>query len=83
MLDPFPLLENYFEMSHVDAETALDVYQRFCRQTEKVVDYLSVAKKLENLLNVPIPNLKHVSGDAIPYSRNHVDGAVTRPRYHW
>jgi phosphatidylinositol-binding clathrin assembly protein len=48
-------------MSHIDAETALSLYRRFCRQTEKVVEYLSVAKKLQNLLNVSIPNLKHVS----------------------
>ncbi|KAF8329537.1 ANTH domain-containing protein [Cantharellus anzutake] len=53
------VLESYFEMSHIDAETALDIYRKFCRQTERVVDYLSVAKKLQNLLNVPIPNLKH------------------------
>jgi hypothetical protein len=25
------------------------------------VEYLSIAKKLQNLLNVSIPNLKHVS----------------------
>lgn len=54
------VLEHYFEMSHVDAEQALSVYRNFCKQTERVVDYLTVAKKLSNLLNVPIPNLKHV-----------------------
>lgn len=53
--------EHYFEMSHVDAEQALAIYRYFCKQTEKVVEYLGVAKKLQNLLNVPIPNLKHVS----------------------
>ncbi|KAF8316773.1 ANTH-domain-containing protein, partial [Clavulina sp. PMI_390] len=53
------LLEHYFEMSHVDAKEALDLYRRFCRQTEAVVEYLSIAKKLQNLLNVSIPNLKH------------------------
>lgn len=55
------LLEHYFEMSHVDASTALSIYRLFCKQTERVVEYLGVAKKLQNLLNVPIPNLKHVS----------------------
>lgn len=54
-------LEHYFEMSHVDAEQALAIYRHFCKQTEHVVEYLAVAKKLQNLLNVPIPNLKHVS----------------------
>ena len=27
---------------------------------DRVVEYLGVAKKLQNLLNVPIPNLRHV-----------------------
>jgi len=53
--------ENYFEMSHVDASTSLKIYKRFCQQTEKVVAYLGVAKKMQNVINVPIPNLKHVS----------------------
>jgi hypothetical protein len=57
---PF-LLEHYFEMSHVDSQQALTIYRHFCKQTERVVEYLGVAKKLQNLLNVPIPNLKHVS----------------------
>ncbi|KAF9244681.1 ANTH domain-containing protein [Melanogaster broomeanus] len=53
------VLEHYFEMSKYDAEAALDIYRQFCSQTERVVEYLGVAKKLQNLLNVPIPNLKH------------------------
>lgn len=48
-------------MSHVDAEQALAIYRHFCKQTVYVVEYLGVARKLQNLLNVPIPNLKHVS----------------------
>ena len=48
-------------MSRVDAKEALQIYRRFCKQTEGVVEFLGVAKKLQNLLNVPIPNLKHVS----------------------
>ena len=47
-------------MSHVDAEAALKIYKHFCKQTEKVVEFLGVARKLQNLLNVSIPNLKHV-----------------------
>ncbi|KAF9078216.1 ANTH domain-containing protein [Rhodocollybia butyracea] len=53
------VLEHYFEMSHVDAQQALALYRQFCKQTEKVVEFLGVAKKLQNILNVPIPNLKH------------------------
>ena len=51
-------------MSKYDAEEALSIYRNFCAQTERVVEYLGVAKKLQNLLNVPIPNLKHVGGVA-------------------
>ena len=47
-------------MSKVDATEALRLYRHFCKQTERVVEFLGVAKKLQNLLNVPIPNLKHV-----------------------
>lgn len=54
-------LEHYFEMSRVDAEQALAIYRHFCKQTERVVEFLGVARKLQNLLNIPIPNLKHVS----------------------
>lgn len=53
--------EHYFEMSKYDAKDALGIYRNFCNQTERVMEYLGVAKKLQNLLNVPIPNLKHVS----------------------
>ncbi|KAK4051349.1 hypothetical protein OIV83_002833 [Microbotryomycetes sp. JL201] len=53
------VLEHYFEMSHVDATTALKIYKTFCRDTEKVVAYLGIAKKLQNVTNIPIPNLKH------------------------
>ena len=53
-------IEHYFEMSKIDAKEALAIYRHFCKQTERVVEYLGVAKKLQNLLNVPIPNLRHV-----------------------
>lgn len=53
--------EHYFEMFRSDAEEALNLYRHFCKETERVVEYLGVAKKLQNILNVPIPNLRHVS----------------------
>lgn len=53
------VLEHYFEMSKHDAKDALSIYRHFSDQTERVMEYLGVAKKLQNLLNVPIPNLKH------------------------
>ncbi|KAG2088822.1 hypothetical protein BD769DRAFT_1680251 [Suillus cothurnatus] len=48
------VLEHYFEMSKIDAEQALSIYRHFCTQTERVVEYLGVAKKLQNLLNAPV-----------------------------
>ncbi|KAG6333526.1 hypothetical protein ID866_5562 [Astraeus odoratus] len=53
------VLEHYFEMSKYDAQEALTIYRHFCEQTERVMEYLGVAKKLQNLLNVSIPTLKH------------------------
>ncbi|GAA5854022.1 hypothetical protein JCM8547_008196 [Rhodosporidiobolus lusitaniae] len=53
------VLETYFALSKPDATTALKIYKTFCRDTERVVGYLGTAKKLYNVLNVPIPNLKH------------------------
>ncbi|GAA6002979.1 hypothetical protein JCM10207_001927 [Rhodosporidiobolus poonsookiae] len=53
------ILENYFALSKPDAQTALKIYKTFCRDTERVVGYLGTAKKLYNVLNIPIPNLKH------------------------
>jgi phosphatidylinositol-binding clathrin assembly protein len=46
-------------MSAIDAEQSLAIYKSFCTQTEGVVEYLSIARKLSNLLNVPVPNLRH------------------------
>ncbi|CCM00755.1 uncharacterized protein FIBRA_02795 [Fibroporia radiculosa] len=53
------VLEHYFEMFRSDAEEALKIYRHFCKETERVVEYLGIAKKLQNLLNVPVPNLRH------------------------
>ena len=52
-------------MSFIDAQQALTIYKYFCEQTERVVEYLAIARKLSNLISVPIPNLKHVSKDTL------------------
>jgi len=52
-------VEHYFEMSKIDATEAFSIYKQFIAQTDKVVDYLSVVRKLHNIVNVPVPNLKH------------------------
>ncbi|EST08493.1 protein of unknown function DUF1720 [Kalmanozyma brasiliensis GHG001] len=53
------ILEHYFEMARSDAERALELYRRFCRQTENVVAFLNSAKKASHSLNLAIPSLKH------------------------
>lgn len=53
------VLEHYFEMSKVDATNALEVYKRFCTHTEKIVAFLSSARKIAHHLNINIPNLRH------------------------
>ncbi|KAJ7117530.1 hypothetical protein C8R44DRAFT_879096 [Mycena epipterygia] len=53
------LLEHYFKMSYTDTMEALAIYRHFCTQTEHVVQYLGVARKLQNLLDVAAQNLKH------------------------
>jgi hypothetical protein len=75
------LLENYFEMSHVDANEALVIYRRFCKQTDLVVEYLGVARKLQNLLNVPVPHLKHVGVLALSFTIYVY--FFSRPQFHW
>jgi hypothetical protein len=46
-------------MSKSDASESFDIYKSFIKQTDRVVDYLGVARKLHNVVNVPVPNLKH------------------------
>ncbi|PWZ02124.1 ANTH-domain-containing protein [Testicularia cyperi] len=53
------ILEHYFEMAKSDAERALELYRRFCRQTENVVAFLNSAKKASHSLNLAVPSLKH------------------------
>jgi len=53
------ILEHYFEMSKVDATESFEIYKSFIKQTDKVVDFLAMARRLNNVVNVPVPNLKH------------------------
>lgn len=55
------ILDQYIEMSKIDAKEALQIYKKFVKQTEKVVDYLGAAKKIQDRLGIVIPNLKHVN----------------------
>lgn len=53
------VLSRYFEMSRPDAERAIRIYKVFCKQTEQVVQYLSVARQYEYATRLEIPKLKH------------------------
>lgn len=53
------VLEHYFEMSKPDAERALNIYKTFRRQTDQVVEYLTVARQYESLTRLEVPKLKH------------------------
>ncbi|CAK4031484.1 ENTH domain-containing [Lecanosticta acicola] len=53
------VLSHYFEMSRPDAERAITIYKTFCKQTDQVVQYLSVARQYEYATRLEIPKLKH------------------------
>lgn len=46
-------------MSKVDAERAMAIYRKFTKQTDYVVQYLSVARQHEHHTRVEVPKLKH------------------------
>ncbi|KAF2192635.1 ANTH-domain-containing protein [Zopfia rhizophila CBS 207.26] len=53
------VLEHYFELSHPDASRALAIYRTFVKQTELVVQYLSIARLHEHSTRLEIPKIKH------------------------
>ncbi|GAB1311004.1 ANTH domain-containing protein [Madurella fahalii] len=53
------ILGHFFELSKTDAERAMDIYRTFTRQTDYVVQYLSVARHYEHHTRVEVPKLKH------------------------
>ncbi|EMC94875.1 hypothetical protein BAUCODRAFT_51502, partial [Baudoinia panamericana UAMH 10762] len=53
------VLGRYFEMSRPDAERAIEIYKAFCKQTDAVVQYLSVARQYEHATRLEIPKIKH------------------------
>ncbi|KAF2022044.1 ANTH-domain-containing protein [Aaosphaeria arxii CBS 175.79] len=53
------VLEHYFELSKPDASRALNIYRTFVKQTEAVVQYLSIARMHEHSTRLEIPKIKH------------------------
>ena len=46
-------------MSKVDGQRALNIYKTFTKQTNSVVEFLSVARQYEHATRLEIPKLKH------------------------
>ncbi|TLS23427.1 uncharacterized protein PpBr36_05724 [Pyricularia pennisetigena] len=53
------ILGHFFEMSKVDADRAMGIYRAFTRQTDYVVQFLSVARQHEHHTRVEVPKLRH------------------------
>ncbi|KAJ4295943.1 hypothetical protein N0V88_004645 [Collariella sp. IMI 366227] len=53
------ILGHFFELTKTDAERAMDIYRAFTKQTDYVVQYLSVARQYEHHTRVEVPKLKH------------------------
>ncbi|CAG8949758.1 hypothetical protein HYFRA_00004081 [Hymenoscyphus fraxineus] len=53
------MLGHFFEMSKPDAERAMEIYKKFTKQTDFVVQYLSIARQYEHATRVEVPKLKH------------------------
>ena len=50
---------HFFEMSKPDADRAMAIYRKFTKQTDYVVQYLTVARQFEHHTRVEVPKLKH------------------------
>ncbi|KAI9030952.1 ANTH domain-containing protein [Phycomyces nitens] len=53
------ILEHYFAMSKHDARASLEIYKRFARQTEEIIEFLNRARHLQSELQMSIPAIKH------------------------
>ncbi|KAI5265592.1 ANTH-domain-containing protein [Aureobasidium subglaciale] len=53
------ILSHYFELSKPDAEHAIGIYKAFAKQTDQVVQYLSIARQYEHITKLEIPKIKH------------------------
>ncbi|KAJ3500946.1 hypothetical protein NM208_g17037 [Fusarium decemcellulare] len=78
------ILGNFFEMSKPDAERAMAIYRKFTKQTDYVVQYLSVARQYEHHTRVEVPKLKHAPvnlGRQLEEYLNDPDFEVHRRQY--
>ena len=78
------MTEHYFELSKPDAKRALDIYRTFVRQTDLVVQYLSVARLHEHSTRLEIPKIKHAPTSltqALEEYLNDKDFEINRRQY--
>ncbi|CAK7567949.1 MAG: hypothetical protein SEPTF4163_005927 [Sporothrix epigloea] len=78
------ILGHFFEMSKVDADRAMQIYRTFTRQTDYVVQFLSVARQHEHQTRVEVPKLKHAPvnlGRQLEEYLNDPDFEVHRRQY--
>ncbi|KAF2691714.1 ANTH-domain-containing protein [Lentithecium fluviatile CBS 122367] len=78
------VLEHYFELSKPDAQRALKIYRTFVKQTELVVQYLSIARSHEHSTRLEIPKIKHAPtslANALEEYLNDKDFEVNRRQY--
>ena len=60
-------------MSKPDAERALNIYKRFCKQTEQVISYLQVARAYEHATRLEIPKMKHAPTKLTAQLEEHIN----------
>jgi len=60
-------------MSKPDAERALNIYKRFCKQTEQVIAYLQIARDFEHATRLEIPKMKHAPTKLTTQLEEHIN----------
>ncbi|TKA32572.1 hypothetical protein B0A50_01680 [Salinomyces thailandicus] len=67
------VLSHYFEMSKPDAERAIRIYKVFCKQTDLMVQYLSIARQYEHATKLQIPKIKHAPTSLVNSLQDYLD----------
>jgi phosphatidylinositol-binding clathrin assembly protein len=67
------VLSKYFELSKPDAQRAIKIYKAFCKQTEQVVQYLSVARQYEHATRLQVPRIKHAPTSLVQTLQEYLD----------
>lgn len=67
------VLSHYFELSKPDAEYAIMIYKTFAKQTDQVVQYLSIARQYERVTKLEIPKIKHAPTSLAASLQEYID----------